>query len=85
MRRSKQTESKNTLRQNINGIGLVATRRRETAEGLPGIVDPPLETRQRTDHENTRTETVPAALPAEHLHRLEHVDLLSRVVHLRHA
>ena len=63
----------------------MTARRGETAEGLPGIVDPPLQTRQRTDHEDTSAKTVPAALPAENLHGLEHVDLLSRVIHLGHA
>ena len=63
----------------------MTTRRLISAEGLPGIVDPPLETSESTDHQNTSGKTVPASLPAEELHSLHHRDLLSRVVHLGDA
>ena len=63
----------------------MTSRGRIAASGLPGIVDPPLQTRQRTNHQNTSSQAVPASLPAQHLHRLQHRDLLRGVVHLRHA
>ena len=64
---------------------LMTSRGRISAEGLPGIVNPPLQTRKSTDHQNTRSQTVPASLPSQELHSLDHRDLLSRVVHLGHA
>ena len=70
---------------NTNKQCLMTSRRRIAAHGLPSIVDPPLQTRQRTNHQNTRSQTVPASLPAQNLHRLQHRDLLRGVVHLRHA
>ena len=63
----------------------MTTRRLISAESLPSIVDPPLQTGESTDHQNTSGKTVPASLPAEELHSLHHRDLLSRVVHLGDA
>ena len=63
----------------------MTSRGRISAEGLPGIINPPLETGESTDHEDTSAESVPASLPSQDLHGLEHRDLLRRVVHLRHA
>jgi len=37
----------------------------ETASNLEGIVDPPLETRKRTNHEDTSTEAIPETLEAD--------------------
>lgn len=43
----------------------MTTRGRNAEEDLPGIVDPPLETSECTDHEDTGAETDPHALPAQ--------------------
>ena len=56
---------------------LVASRRRISTEGLPSIINPPLETCQGTNHQNTSSQTVPASLPAQKLHSLHHRNLLS--------